>query len=305
MKQLSGAKRRLSLIKQDNIFGNLFILIPMIGFLLFSAIPIGYSLAISLTDYNGINYEKLTYVGLNNYLTILSDRAFWKSMLVTVIATLGVPLGIVIALVIAMLINAVAKGNTFYKVAMFIPFVTSSVAIAMIWAWMFNSNFGIINVWINKLFNRPGPFWLEDPKIVLLVYIFQGAWSSLGFNIILFSAALSSIPKDSYEVAEMDGANPVQIFTKITVPLISPTTFYLFTFGLIGSLQDFSRFMLMTQKGPDNMTFTAVYYLYDHAFQNSLTGLGYASAVGWVICLFVGVITVINFMVTQRRVHYE
>lgn len=282
----------------------MFILIPMIGFLLFSLIPIVYSLVISLTNYNGINYGTMSFVGFQNYLTILGDSAFWKSMLVTIIATLGVPLGIILGLVIAMLINAVAKGNTFYKVAMFIPFVVSSVAIAMIWAWMFNSNFGIINVWIYKIFGKQGPFWLEDPQIVLLVYILQGAWSSLGFNIILFSAALSSIPTESYEVAKIDGANPFQTFTKITVPLISPTTFYLFTFGLIASLQDFSRFMLMTQKGPNNMTFTAVYYLYDHAFQNALTGLGYASAVGWIICIFVGIVTIINFVFTQRRVHY-
>lgn len=297
-------KKKLTTAKLENINGNLFILIPMLGFLLFSAIPIGYSLVISLTNYNGINYDSLTFVGFSNYVTILKDPAFWKSMLVTVIATLGVPLGIILGLVIAMLINAVAKGNTIYKIAMFIPFVVSSVAVAMIWGWMFNSNFGIINVWIYKIFGRQGPFWLEDPNIVLLVYILQGAWSSLGFNIILFSAALGSIPQESYEVAKIDGANPFQTFTKITIPLISPTTFYLFTFGLIGSLQDFSRFMLMTQKGPDNMTFTAVYYLYDHAFQNALTGLGYASAVGWVICIFVGIVTLINFVVTQRRVHY-
>ncbi len=291
-------------INNDVVWGVVFSILPVIGFFLFGFLPMMFSLYVGFSDYNGLDLNTINFIGFRNYVTILNDSMFWRSTLVTLYGSLSVPLGIIISLFIAKAISSVKVGQGAYMVCAFIPNVCSLVAVTMIWKWMFNYEFGIVNNVIYSIFGSKIQ-WLESENLVMIVYILMAIWTTLGYNIILLTAALSHVDERLYEAAKLDGAGGFTIFFKITIPMISPTIFYLFTTCIIASLQDFTRYMVMTGKGPNYATFTVVYYLYDHAFDNALTGMGYASAVGWILSIFIGLITIFNFKVVNKMVNYD
>jgi len=297
------AKRRVPRrrFKSQYLWAYLFISAPIIGFLLFGLIPMGYSVYVSFTDFNG--FETPTFNGGGNYKKLLlDDPLVWKTIFNTFYAALGIPINMAISLGIAMALNQRIKGISFFRTAFFLPTISSVVALTLLWKWIFNSDFGLLNQLLGYL-GIVGPAWLNDEEWAMPAMIIQGVWGGLGFNMVLYLAALQGVPKSLYEAAEIDGAGSWKKFWYITIPGISPTTFFILVTSIIGALQDFPRFRIMTGGGPNFSTMTIVYYLFENAFR--YMNMGYASAMAWVLGCMIMILTLINFYFARRWVHYE
>ncbi len=290
-------KRRF---KSEYMWGYLFIAPPIIGFLCFAFIPMLFSVYVSFTQFD--LYTPAKFNGLDNYKRLFfEDNLFWKTVFNTFYAALGIPFGMVIALFIAIALNQKVKGLSLFRTAFFLPTVCSIVAISLLWKWIFNSDFGLLNVLLGYV-GITGPPWLSDENWAMPAMIIQGVWGGLGINMILYLAALQSVPKNLYEAADIDGANSWQKLRYVTIPSISPTTFFILITSIIGALQDFQRFMIMTEGGPNYSTTTVVYYLFLNAFR--YMEMGYASAMAWVLGIIILIITLINFKLSKNWVHY-
>jgi multiple sugar transport system permease protein len=287
--------------KKKYLYGYLFIAPPFIGFILFGLIPIIYSFYISLTTFDLFN--PAVFTGLANYTKLFTeDPLFWQSLLNTIYAAVGIPLGIGFSLLIAMGLSKDIKGINFFRTAFFLPSVCSVVALTLMWKWIFNSDYGVLNN-ILGFFGIHGPNWLSSSTWAMPALIIQGVWGGLGGGMVLFIAALKNVPRTFYEAAEIDGANKWAQFWNITLPAISPTTFYLMITAIIGAMQAFVPFMIMTNGGPNYSTTTIVLYLYNNAFK--YMNMGYASAMAWVLFVVIMAMTLINFKVSSKWVHYD
>lgn len=291
------AKRRFN---KEHAWAYLFISAPIIGFMIFGFIPLSYSVFISFTKFDGFNTPDLN--GLENYRMLFQDPLIWKTTVNTFYAALGIPIGMVVSLGIAMALNQKIAGINFFRTAFFLPTISSVVALTLLWKWVFNSDFGILNQLLGYV-GIQGPAWLNEENWAMPAMIIQGVWGGLGFNMVLYLAALQGVPTSLYEAAEMDGANKWQRFRYITVAGISPTTFFILVTSIIGALQDFVRFRIMTGGGPNFSTMTTVYYLFENAFR--YMNMGFASAMAWVLGIVIMIITLINFVMSRRWVHYE
>ncbi|MDQ0058760.1 carbohydrate ABC transporter permease [Paenibacillus harenae] len=292
-----GAKRRFN---KDYVWAYLFISAPIVGFMIFGFIPLSYSVYISFTKFDGFNAPDLN--GLENYRLLFQDPLIWKTTVNTFYAALGIPIGMVISLGIAIALNQKIAGINFFRTAFFLPTISSVVALTLLWKWVFNSDFGILNQLLGYA-GIQGPAWLNEENWAMPAMIIQGVWGGLGFNMVLYLAALQGVPATLYEAAEMDGASKWQRFRYITVAGISPTTFFILVTAIIGALQDFVRFRIMTGGGPNFSTMTSVYYLFENAFR--YMNMGFASAMAWVLGIVIMIITLINFLMSKRWVHYE
>ncbi|HUC93085.1 MAG TPA: sugar ABC transporter permease [Paenibacillus sp.] len=290
-------KRR---VKAEYLWAYLFIASPIAGFLLFALIPIGYSVYVSFTKFDV--YNPPTFNGVDNYGKLFADPLFWKTMYNTFYAALGIPLGMAVSLGIALAMNRKIVGINFFRTAFFLPTISSVVALTLLWKWIFNADFGLLNYFLG-LAGIDGPAWLNDEAWAMPSMIIQGVWGGLGFNMVLYLAALQGVPGSLYEAADIDGANGWQKFRYITVPGISPTTLFILITSIIGALQDFPRFMIMTEGGPNYSTTTIVYYLFLNAFR--YMDMGFASAMAWVLGIVIMIITVLNFWLSKRWVHYD
>lgn len=279
---------------KEERFGRLFVASPFIGFLLFMAFPIGFAFVASLTTWTGTNNMMEHFVGLQNYINILGDTKFWTALLNTVIYMLAIPIGMILALICAVGMNRKMKGVRILRTMYYVPVVSSIVAISILWAWVFNYDYGLLNTIIKALTGQHGPNWLGDEfwvKISMMIFM---VWKGLGGSIILYLAGLQNIPSDYYEAAKIDGASGLHLFRHITIPLVSPVTFYLLITGLIGGFQMFVEVQVMVPTGGINYSAaTVVFYLYDKAFKNSQ--MGYGSAVAFILCIMIFIITIINF----------
>jgi len=295
------ARRRRSLYRSEMRWGYLFIAPPFIGVLVFLLYPLMNSLYMSFTTFNF--GQPAEFTGVANYERALTnDPLVWKTLWNTFYAALGVPLGMVAALFIALLLDQKLRGRNFFRMLFFLPTICSIVALAMVWQWIFNSDFGLLNYYLSVLGFNP-PAWLVDETWAMPAMIIQGIWGGLGVSIILYLAALGNVPASLYEAATVDGANGWQRFMHITVPGISPVTFFILVTSLIGALQDFPRFQLLTGGGPNYSTTTIVFYLYSVAFEYS--EMGYASAIAWFIGFIIMLVILLNFLLSKRWVHYN
>ncbi|WP_274364127.1 carbohydrate ABC transporter permease [Paenibacillus thermotolerans] len=291
-------KRRFN---KEYAWAYLFISAPILGFMLFAFIPIVYSVYVSFTKFDVFNPP--VFNGVANYDKLLfDDPLFWKTMVNTFYAAAGIPVGMVLSLGIAIALNQKVTGINIFRTAFFLPTISSVVALTLLWKWIFNSDFGLLNYFLSLL-HITGPSWLNDEDWAMPAMIIQGVWSGLGFNMVLYLAALQGVPQSLYEAAEIDGANGWKKFLHITVPGISPTTLFILITSIIGALQDFPRFMIMTEGGPNFSTTTIVYYLFLNAFR--YMDMGYASAMAWVLGITIMIITLINFRLSRRWVHYD
>lgn len=279
---------------KEERFGRLFVAAPFIGFLMFMAFPIGFAFVASLTTWTGTNNMTEHFVGLQNYINILTDTKFWTALLNTVIYMLAIPVGMILALIGAVGMNRKMRGVRILRTMYYVPVVSSIVAISILWAWVFNYDYGLLNTIIKALTGVHGPNWLGDEfwvKISMMIFM---VWKGLGGSIILYLAGLQNIPRDYYEAARIDGASGWQLFRHVTVPLVSPVTFYLLVTGLIGGFQMFVEVQVMVPTGGINYSAaTVVFYLYDKAFKNSQ--MGYGSAVAFILCILIFIVTVFNF----------
>ncbi|MBU5443312.1 carbohydrate ABC transporter permease [Paenibacillus sp. MSJ-34] len=294
-------KKKSRYYRREHWWGYLFVAAPIVGFLIFGFIPICYSVYVSFTTFDGFGTPELQ--GAANYAKLLSeDPLFWKTSLNTVYAAVGIPLTMAVSLGIAAALNQKIRGIRLFRTAFFLPTISSVVALTLLWKWIFNSDFGLLNYLLGWV-GIHGPSWLNDENWAMPAMIVQGVWGGLGFNIVLYLAALQGVPGSLHEAAEIDGAGGWQRFRHITIPCISPTTLYILVTSMIGALQDFPRFQIMTEGGPNFSTMTIVYYIFQNAFR--YMDMGYAAAMAWMLGIAIMIITVLNFYFSKRWVHYD
>lgn len=274
-----------------------------IGFLIFLLLPVLETFAISLLDWNMITQPK--FVGFKNYVYMLTNDIFFrKAMINTVYYTAGSVIIITVtSLVIALMLNHVKKYSTFFRTMYFVPNVSSLVAVALIWGWMYNSDFGLINNILRVIGISDPPGWLTDIRWSMPAVILMSSWTQIGFFTVIFLAGLQNIPRHVYEAAEIDGGRKLRIFFNITLPLLRPTTFFVLIMVVINSFQVFEQSYVLTKGGPAFSTTTAVMYIYYKAFRDQ--EMGYASALSWGLFLCIFIVTLAQITVQKRWFYYE
>jgi multiple sugar transport system permease protein len=293
-------RRGLSSRTREAIECYIFMLPVILGLLLFYLGPMIASLYFSFTDYDMLSSPE--WVGLSNYSNLLNDDIFWTSLRVTVMySTISVPMVLLVALMLALLLNQKFKGVTFFRTVYYLPTVMSGVAVATLWKWIFNTDYGVLNLLLEKVGIR-GPSWLTDADWAIWALILTSLWT-VGGSMLIFLAGLQSIPNDLYEAAAIDGAGAWSRFRNITVPMLSHVTFFNLVLGIIGALQVFTEGWVLTQGGPNNSTMLLSIYLYRNAFE--YLKMGYASALAWVMFLIVLLLTLAVFKSAPMWVHYQ
>lgn len=273
----------------------------MIGFAIFFLIALGASLVLSFTRWDLLNPP--VFNGLANYRRIFSDSTFHTAFFNTfAIAIPNVILRIGTALGLAVVLNSNIRFRTFYRIVFFLPVVTMPVAIATIWKWIFDPAYGPVNGVLAN-FGIDGPSWLFNQSTAIVAVVIVLLWSGVGYDMIIFLAGLQAIPKDYYEASSIDGATGWQQFRDITVPLLTPTTFFLSVIAVIASLQVFDLVYVMTRLDSSNRLPTLVYYIYNQGFEAGR--MGYAIAVAWVLLILILGFTFIQFRLQRRWVHYQ
>jgi multiple sugar transport system permease protein len=299
----SSVKRRRTLreLTYKDAFWVLIFLGPnLIGFLVFTLWPVIMTFYLSLNAYDILTPMK--FIGLENYRSLLQDPVFIRVFKNTWIYTLTtVPIGVVLSLFLAIALDKSGKGIRFFRGAFFIPVISSMVSIGVVWQWMYNPEFGLINNLLARIGIR-GPMWLTSDKTAMLSLIIVAVWKNLGYNMLLFLAGLQNIDRNYYEAAEIDGAGWWQQFRNITVPLLAPTTFFVLVMAFIGSFQVFDLVMMMTQGGPGRATSVVVHYLYQNAFK--FFKMGYASAMAYVLFAVIMVVTGVQMLFQKKWVGY-
>lgn len=274
----------------------LFIFPTLVGLIIFRCIPIVSAFCLSFTDWNLLSSP--VFSGLANYAELFGDPSFWRIVLNTFqFSVIFVGGGMVFGLLLAVLINVALKGISFLRALIYLPVVTSSVAVGIIWNWMLGPNFGIISQIITKLGMEP-PYFLTDPKIALTSVALVQVWKMSGYYMILFLAGLQNIPDEVLESAYCDGASSVKAFFKITLPMLRPTVFFVLTVALIDSFKNFELIYAMTKGGPGISSTTLVYDVFLNAFQ--YYRVGFASAVSYILLFCVGMLTLFNFWIRKR-----
>ncbi|NPV79438.1 MAG: sugar ABC transporter permease [Firmicutes bacterium] len=292
-------RRRTALINFRN--GLLFVSPWIIGFVLFTLYPILSSLYYSFTEYNIMRAP--VWVGLANFAELFThDELFWTSLYNTVYYTVfSVPLGLIASVAIALLLNMKVGGMAFYRTVYYLPSIVPAVAVAVLWRWLLNPQYGLINGLLMKL-HLPPIGWIADPKWAKPALILMGLWT-IGGSIVIYLAGLQDIPNHLYEAAEIDGATSWHKTIHITLPLLSPTIFFNLVMGLIWSFQYFTEAFVMTRGGPANSTLFYSLYLYNNAFV--YFKMGYASAMAWLLFLLVLLVTALTFRSSVKWVHYQ
>ena len=282
-------------------FGYLYVAPVIVWFFGFNLFPMGIGLWLSLTDWNILKPPQ--FIGLANYVHMLSDSLFWRSMENTFyFAFVSVGLGTVLSLALAVALNQKLGAVSIYRTLFFLPAVTALIAVAMVWRWLYDTEYGLIN-WVLSLVGIPPLRWLDDPHLAMLAVILMSVWRSAGFNTIIFVAGLQGIPTEYQEAASIDGANRWQRFLNITLPLISPSTFFVAVNSLIGAWQVFDQVWAMTQGNPENSTVTTVFLIYQNAFAWGKTG--YASSLAYLLFVVIMVFTWLQFRLQKRWVFYQ
>lgn len=280
-----------------------FLLPTIIGLLLFTAGPVLASAYLSFTRWDLLSAPRWT--GFNNYLSLFQDQTFWICVKNTLYFTaVSVPVGAILALLLAMVMNMPLRGISIYRAIYFVPVVSSTVAVALMWQWLYQPDFGLINYVLGWLFPHLSPIrWLASPTWAMPAIIILSVWQNLGFNMIIFLAGLKGIAPEYYEAAQIDGAGRWARFRYVTLPQLSPVTFLVVILSIIGSFQVFDAAYVLTQGGPVDATRTIVYYLYQNGFQ--WFNMGYAAAIAYVLFVAILVVTLIQFLVQRYWVHYE
>lgn len=291
-----------------------FLLPSLIGFLVFSAIPIIATLLISLTNWDGLSQLTLTsdfqgfmkdyFIGVDNYKEIFTSTEFYQVLTNTLkFVILYIPLMIVISLCIAGILNSKARGVGFFRVVYYIPVITSWVAGSLIWRWALNPQYGIINAILSAV-GIQGPQWLQSPQWAMPAIVLASIWKDMGYFGLMLLSGLQGINHDYYEAAEIDGAGKVKRFFKITLPLLTPTLFFVLIIGMINSFQIFPQVMIMTPDGgPGGSTMVMVERIYKYGF--TYYKMGTASALSWILFLIIMVLTFVQIKLQKRWVNYD
>lgn len=295
---------------KETVSGWLICGLPVVGFLLFQMIPLLVSFVLGFTELKSYNFFEAKFIGLSNYITLLEMPLFWKAIKTTLIYCLTVPMTMVAGFFIAYILSKNILCKSFFRSIFFIPYVCSIVSVSLMWKWILEPDAGVLNAFLS-LFGVGRIEWLYDARFFMPAVFLVVLWNSTGFAIILYQSALANVNQNYYEAAQLDGASNMNMLFKITIPMTSPTSFYLWTTGFINALQVFSMLQVLSSGGsssggPDNAAYSVVYLLYDMAFTYPLRyGVGIASACAWLLALFIIVVTRLNFMLQNKFVVYE
>lgn len=271
----------------------------IIGFLLFTLIPMLVSFALSFMKWDYIGKAK--YIGLANYIAMFHDTLFYKSLTVTTVySVVSVPLTLIVAFIFAMLLNSDIKGLSVFRTIFYLPSLVAGAAASVLWLWMFNPQFGVINT-ILSYFGIKGPGWIFDKNWALPALIIMSLWS-VGGSMLIYLSGLQGIPTELHEAAKIDGASARVRLFKITIPMMTPIIFYNLVIGIIGSFQIFTQAYVMTNGGPQYSTYFYVFNLYQNAFM--YFNIGYASALAWVLFFIIMALTAIVFKSSAAWVFY-
>lgn len=281
-----------------------FFLAPcLLGLLVFTYIPIMASLGLSFSYWNLLGIPK--FVGLENYAAVLNDPLFWKSFATTwTFVIISGFLEVVMALLLAVWLNRAIRGQSFFRTAYFLPFITPMVSVALVWGWLYDPTYGLINWLLQQahLIDKPIP-WLYDPKTALWAVMILRVWKDIGYNIVIFLAGLQTVSPSLYESANLDGANSWQIFWRVTLPMITPTLFFIGIMTLINGFQSFDSVYLLTQGGPEHSTELLVYWMFKNAFE--FYKIGPASAIAYILFVVILLLTLGQWQLRKRWVMYE
>ncbi len=279
----------------------LFLLPSLGGLALFTLIPILASLGLTLFQWDLLTPPR--FAGLGNFARLLRDAAFWRALGHTLVFIAGyVPAVMAIALGVAILLNQRLRGLAFFRAAFFTPVVSAWVAVALLWMWIFNPKFGLVNYFLG-LVGIQGPAWLFDPFWAMPAIIITSVWKDIGFVMVMFLAGLQGIPQEYYEAAALDGAGPWRRFLHVTLPLLSPTTFFALTISLINSFQVFDQVWIMTGGGPAGATSVLVQQIVNNAFRYGR--MGYAATQSWILFALVFATTLVQLRLQRRWVIYD
>ena len=287
----------------------LFLLPSFIGFVVFVVIPVVAAFVLSFVNWNLLSPPE--YAGVANYRQLLTQDAVFRTVFGNTLyfTVTIVPLQLMLGLGLAVVLNQGLRGMTAYRVVYFMPVVTNIVAAALVFQWIFNRDFGIISapLWrLAEITATPAfapPDWLNDPTWAKPAVVLLTLWKNVGFTMVIYLAGLQAIPASLYEAAKVDGAGAWQRFRHLTVPLVSPTTFFLLIIQMIGAFQLFSEAFVMTRGGPAQATLTIAYYIYQNAFE--FGRMGKASAIAWVLFVVIFLFTFLQNRLQRRWVHYE
>jgi multiple sugar transport system permease protein len=295
-----GTTQRRSWTHKQRYVAYLFVL-PSLAFLgLFVVYPIFAALYFSFTQYTLIQAPR--WIGPSHYVDLFTDARFLKAIGNTfMFALMTVPVGTALALLMALVIDRPLRGITFFRTTYYLPVVTSFVAVSFIWLWIYEPQFGVLND-LFEMVGLPRLYWLRDPSTALLSIAILSIWKNVGYNMVIYLAGLQGIPTHLYEAAKVDGANGWQRFWKITVPLLSPTTFFVFVVYFIGALQMFVQAWILTQGGPLDSTLTVVYLIYVNGFE--YLKMGYAAAMSMILFAIIAVVTYVNTRIIRYDAYY-
>ena len=297
---MANPKKGTSQARNEFIWGWAFILPTMLGLIILNIYPIFKTIYESFFKTGDFGKGNI-FIGFDNYVKLFHDAEVWQALLNTFkYAIVEVPFSIAIALVLAVLLNRKMKGRAVYRTIFFLPMVAAPAAIAMVWRWLFNSEFGLLNHIFHTKIN-----WISDPKIAVYAIAVIGVWSIIGYNMVLFLSGLQEIPRDYYEAASIDGATGVNAFFNITVPLLSPTIFFVLVTRVIGSLQVFYLIYMVIDKSNPALTKTQslVYLFYKYAFINK--NMGYGATIVVVLLIITMILTVFQMIGQKKWVFYN
>ncbi len=285
------------ILNNQGFAGIVFILPALLGTLIFIIIPVICSFGLSFAKWDLLN--PIEFVGLKNYIDIFHEPLFYKILVNTfVFAISSSILGVIIPLVLAAILNSKIRGSEFYKTAYFLPFITPMIVIGVVWEWIFDPNIGLLNQILHLHIN-----WLYDTNFAMPALIIVSVWKLIGYNMVIFLSGLSGISQSMFEAAKIDGANVFQTFKNITVPLLSPTIFFVVIITAISSFQIFDLIYLMTDGGPLDSTNVLVYAIYKNAFE--YFNIGKASAMAYVLFVIILVLTLMQWKMRKKLVYNE
>jgi len=294
-------RRSAVLARREALWGYAFILAPFVGLLLFGVGPLLASLGLSLFEYDLLTPPR--WAGAANYRRLaLEDAIFHRTLANTLFFLLGIPVGMALALGVALALHQGLRGRAWLRTAYFLPHVTSVVAVSLLWMWIFNPEFGLLNAALAWL-GVAGPDWLQDPRWVKPALILMGLWGGIGYTMVLYLAGLQGVPASLHEAAAIDGAGAWARFRHVTWPALTPTTFFIAVMSVMGAFQMFGQIYLMTSGGPEFASATVMYYLWQNAFE--WNRMGYASALAWLLGLAIMALTAGQFALARRWVAYD
>lgn len=287
---------------KENLTGFLFILPALLPLLVFWILPVLFSGGLSFTNWDMMS-EDIKFMGFKNYTSLLRDPNFGRVLTNTLVFAVGSTIPtIFLGMMIALVMNGARRGTGIYRTIIFAPYITPMVAISVVWSWIFEPRVGILN-FLMRLVGLPESQWLQSSKTAMLSVLIVTTWKSLGWTMIFYMEAIRKVPSSLLESAAMDGAGGFWRFIKITLPMISPTTFFLVIMSTISSLQAYDQIQVLTQGGPAGATRTLLYYYYQEAFQNFNTGK--ASAVAVILVIITVVLSLVETRISKKTVFYN